>query len=187
MKIALVFELFGLFSNILEPSFVYRWHADDFVHSWAAVHDTVLSQLKLNFFRLALAFRMKMKYLHRPSALALPFLPSSLPWSSHCFYLPYLQIVFPVLFVFLPLHFSSRTFQGLWEEVLHLLMRSELGFVGRSYLSFIVLLTVAILYLFADFVLCRLWLNGKLHKGRSHVWFYAVIMPLASSPGPGTK
>lgn len=30
----------------------------------------------------------------------------------------------------LSLHFSTGTFQGLWEEVLHLLTKSEPGFVG---------------------------------------------------------
>lgn len=43
MKTALVFELLGLFSDILEPSCGSHHQADDFVSLWTAVPDAVLS------------------------------------------------------------------------------------------------------------------------------------------------
>lgn len=123
MKTALVFELLGLFSRILELSCGYRHEAGDFVSLW---HSPVSSWVFPSWPSLPphpLASPAVLSLLDLRSGLPAALLhsaSSALPVSSHRAWFVCapaimlcrdMQIILPIL-MFLLFHFSSGTFQG---------------------------------------------------------------------------
>lgn len=100
----------------------------------------------------------------QPSALAL-HVPRSTPRCSHPVSSTYCASFCLLLgHRALSLHFSTGTFQGLWEEVLHLLTKSEPGFVGSFSVFSLVVSQLHCTWYSCNFMfICRLW-SCKLTK-----------------------